>query len=327
MLRTIFRRTPGLAGAGLAAGFAALVLASGAFSLLLSQTVEEGGQDVAAADTSLNGVIRMREYNPLAVSTPYFHVKGLTFERRYAGNGWGEFLDVVFTLENQTTENRDVFMFVTAYYEDDAVNEELRALIPYPAWRDRDYPADERLVRYLRTTPETIPETKIWNEQDPYYQQQKILIERMRNSVAGVAPVADPLPPFWKYAEYMSRNPTEGLRFTVYGNKGPDQGEAVKTNYQAPSPEERKNRVHETLIEHTYTVQMQRRMTIVRSHHFSRFRPQYYFFNRVGILIFDAKDAETFMEQQGQELEPGEERVQPLMYKRIFAFEDPIRIR
>jgi len=322
MLRMISRRSSGVLG--LVIAFAALIGLSGAVSLLQSQTVEEGGQD-AGAGTQNGGYIQMREYNPLAESSPYFHIKGLSFERRFAGNGWGEFLDVVFTIENQTPEDRDVFMFVTAFYEGNAVNEDLRRLIPYPAWRDRDYPREEHMVRYLRTTPETIPQDRIWNEQDPVYQTQQLLIERMRNSVAGVAPVSEAMPPFWKYAEYMTRNPTEGLRFTIYGQRGPEQGEAVQTNYTPPTPEERRNRIHETLINHTYTIQMQRRMTIVRSHHFSRFRPQYYFFNRVGILIFDAEKAQAYAEQQGQELPPGEERVDPLMYKRIYAFEHPIR--
>jgi hypothetical protein len=318
-----------------AIGFAAILLLSGLFTLLLSQNIQPGGAPnngaVAAADSGAGGagtppgVVTIDQYNPLAVTNAQFRVSGMNFDRRFAGNGWGEFLDVVFTLENLTAQDRDLYVFVAAYQETDAVDERQRQWVPYPRWRPRDFERESFLVQHIAVSPADIAEDKIWTEQDPDFQRQQTILNRMRNSVAGNIPIEAFRPPFWKYEQYMMKHPNEGLRITLYGETSPGPDKALLTNWIPPTQEELRNRVHKTLIQHKYTVDATRRQTIFRSHHFTRFRPNYSFFNRAAILIFDAKDADASIQQQQRGPQPGEPVIDPLVYKRVYAFNTPLR--
>jgi hypothetical protein len=168
-----------------AIGFAAILLLSGLFTLLLSQNIQPGGAPnngaVAAADSGAGGagtppgVVTIDQYNPLAVTNAQFRVSGMNFDRRFAGNGWGEFLDVVFTLENLTAQDRDLYVFVAAYQETDAVDERQRQWVPYPRWRPRDFERESFLVQHIAVSPADIAEDKIWTEQDPDFQRQQTI--------------------------------------------------------------------------------------------------------------------------------------------------------
>jgi hypothetical protein len=253
---------------------------------LLAQTPnlsETGGKAGAAPVTDLT------MYDPVAVQDVRFIVNNLNFSRRFDANGLGEFLDVNFDLINNTAEKLNFRVYVLAFYESTAseINKGGRRFVPLPEWRSNDPDAKHFVTYLMAITPEDIAETTIWNENDPDYIQYSKIANRIKNSAATTGIVGESLPPFWKYLSYIQSNPEKGLPISLYGMDGPKPEESLFTNYIPPTPEEKKNRMHKTLIQHKYTVFYQGRKTMFQSHHYARFRPSYNFFNRVAILIFD----------------------------------------
>ena len=309
---------------------------SGLATVLPGQEIEEGtaaeggnagnqNQTATNFEPAPEGGYNQNDYNPLGLVDARFKITNFNLDRRYAGNGRGEFLDVVFDVNNLTSENVRLFAYVIAFYETDAVNERERNWVPYPVWRDRDYPSEQFLIHHITITPEDIPETSVWNPSDSDYIDYATTITRMRESVAGNVPVPDVRPPFWKYIEYINSHPTQGLEFTLYGDKGPTPDKVVQSNFPRPTPEEQKIRIHENLYKHKYTLQNNRRVTIFRSHHYSKFRADYKFFNRVAILLYDAEKAEAFETQKAEGVGEGDEPINPLIFKKVYAMERPLK--
>jgi len=133
----------------------------------------------------------------------------------------------------------------------------------------------------MTVTPSDINDNDVWDRNDPDYLSYEKIVNRMENSVSATEPVYHLHPPFWKYLTYVTKNPEKGLKFTLYGEKGPTQDKLVQSNYIPPTPEEKKIRIHKTLVKHKYTLDQNRKKTIFRSHHFSKFRTDYFFFNTV----------------------------------------------
>lgn len=306
---------------------------SGFVTVLPGQNIEEGttpadgagNQNQTEFTPAPEGGFSENDYNPLSLIDPRFKVENFNLDRRFAGNGHGEFLDVVFDLNNLTNDNVRLYAYVVAFYESDAVNERERNWVPYPKWRDRDYPAEQFLVHQITITPQDIPQTAVWNPSDSDYHDYVTTVTRMRNSVAGDVPVPDVLPPFWKYVEYINAHPTQGLEFTLYGAKGPTPDKITQHNFPQPTPEEQKNRLHDRLYLHKYSLQHNRRVTIFRSHHFSRFRADYKFFNRVAVILFDADKADAFEAQIKEGVSEGDEPIRPLIFKKVFRFDTPLK--
>lgn len=313
-------------------GLAVLFSISAMVNILPGQTIEEGNGGAAGTDSEDEFAVKFspapeggyieNNYSPLALIDPRFKIANFNLDRRFAGNGHGEFLDVVFDVNNLTSEDVRLYAYVVAFYESDAVNTRERKWVPYPRWRDRDYPAEQNLVHYITVTPQDIPEDSVWNPTDSDYFDYATTVNRMRDSIAGDVPVPDVKPPFWKYLEYINAHPTDGLEFVLYGAKGPTPDKIVQSNFPRPTPEEQKKRVHKNLFKHKYTLQHNRRSTIFRSHHFTRFRADYRFFNRVAVLIYDAEKAEAMEKQKEEGVGEGDDVIEPLIYKRVFMFND-----
>ena len=289
----------------------ALIVASGVFSGLQSQqeNITEAGA-AAAGDQ-----IPIQNYDPIAITDPRFIVDNLNLSRRYASNGEGEILDISFDITNLTSDPIEMSAYVMAFWETNAIDQPLRAYIPYPQWRIHDPDRERHLVHYMTVTPEDIPDEQIWTKDDPDYKKQRVIWNRMRNSVAGNRPIPEFRPPFWKYLTYMTSNPDKGLKFTLHGRTGPTLDKVVQSNYIPPTPEEKKKRMHKTLDKHKYTLLHNRRKVEFRSHHFTRYRADFKFFNMFSVVLFDLGKVGQAAEQEGRELEPDEEKVNPLVYK------------
>jgi len=336
--------------------FTVMLLLTGFCSVLLSQGQENitttPGQPATASNTQGRVAARttLEDYNPIAAADMRFSVGNINFDRRYAGNGLGEFLDVVFEVRNLTSQPFDLYGFVIAYYETDAVDRTTRSMIPYPSWRSNDPARDQFLIHYLTVTPDIrvnrdedklegngqndhaimgMNDQEIWDEHDPDYTAYKRIIQRMRDSVASSEPVQFVNPPLWKVLSYVINTPSRGLRFTLRGenmtcggtgpgagqnagpqagqqqtaantpriNEIPDLGGCLQTNYSPPTPDEKRTRQHKALVLHKYTLEHTRRLTTFRSHHFSKFRANYVFFNSIAILLFDAEKAAEYEKQ------------------------------
>ncbi|MCB1327312.1 MAG: hypothetical protein H7A21_19450 [Spirochaetales bacterium] len=295
-----------------------------------SQQIQDApgqGQQTPPAERQVTDeVLGIQNSSPIAITDPRIEIHNISFDRRFAPNGSGEFLDVVFYIDNRTSENINLIAFVVAAWETDGVDEELRALVPYPVWRHRDYDEEDHIVHHVAITPAPIPDERIWTPDDPDYFRYTRVIQRMRSSVAGDRPIPDIHPPLWKYVEYVSNHPREGLAFTLFGDEAPPpNGTQDLTNFIPPTVEERESHIYRNVEKHTYTIEGSRRRTIFRSHHYSKFRADYKFFNRVAIVVFDADRVDAYQAQAEGTLPEGEEAIEPVIFKKVYSVN--IRLR
>ncbi len=285
------------------------ILFAGVFSVASQQpNITDGtkpGEKPAEKKEGTKTVMSIEDYSPISIEDPRFTVRNVTFDRRAAGNGNGEFLDVVFDVINLTSNPVEIYAYVMAFYETDAVDRAGRTLIPYPVWRANDPARTDFLMHYLTITPKDVPDSEIWNESDDDYLHTMRTWDRLRTSLGASEPRGKIYPPYWKILNYLALNPASGLKFTLYGDKGPGQNEITQSNYTAPTAEEKKLRMHKAMDQHKYTLEHNRRQTVFRSHHFSAYRSGFVFFNSVSIIFFDGVGAKRY-----------EEVMRPLMERR-----------
>ena len=272
-------------------------------------------------------IIKIQDYFPVSMEDPKISVTDVSVDRRFSPDGKGEILDIFFNIDNNTSERIDLFVWVIAYYETDAVEKEERRIVPYPTWRVYDPDKRTYITRFIKITPKDIPIDKIWNPEDPDYQKYHNVIKRMRNVVGNLKVIGDVYPPVWKYVSYIMRYPTQGVPTIMYGDIGPTPDKLLFTNFIPPTPEEKRTKIFKHIPDHTFTINYNRRKTIFRSHHYSDYRADYYFFNTFRILIFDANKAKQFEEQANRELKQGEKPIDALMYHRIFFINREMKIR
>ena len=222
-------------------------------------------------------------------------------------------MDVVFDVQNLTSEDIEMYAFVIAVYETDAVDRQSRKLTPYPYWRHHDPFKEIFMIHNVAITPNEIEDKLIWDEKDRDFLLHKRLIEERRSAITSTSPVEMVHPPVWKYLNYLAQHPTEGLLYKLYGENGPTEADKYQTNYPPKTPEEKRMKVYKNWHKHKYTLEHHRRKTVFRSHHYSRFRANYTFFNKVIIVLFQADKAKKFQEGFGPLLK----RMQELQAKRI----------
>lgn len=225
-----------------------------------------------------------RDMYPLSIYDPRIRLKKVSFVRRHADTGKGEFLDVVVELESRAVENHDYAIFVLAGLEKDLVNEDERKIIPFPAWRKIDPQKEARTLYYTNVMPTPVSAEEVWGKEE--YEKRKIEVEKLH--MDGFEAEL-PEPTFTEIVNYLSKNKDKALPFTLYGETGPEKDKAVLYNYVAQTPEEKKRQVHETLPKHTYTIYNNKYRVTVTSHHYTQYRPDFKTFNKVAVLIFDTK--------------------------------------
>lgn len=289
----------------------------------ISEQPAQPGNTTAVNNTAM---IAIESFNPQPMSDPRFVVSNFSLDRRYAPDGKGEILDVYFDIYNNTSEAIELYAWVMAYTETNAIDKDERRIVPYPTWRIEN--PDKRLFlnRYITITPQNIAADQIWTKEDPDYKRHMYAIERMRSTVGSIKPIGDVFPPAWKYVAYINRFPTKGLLLKLYGDQGPAQNELVQTNYVPPTPEEKRTKIFKNVPAHTYTLEHTRRKLIFRSHHYSAYRADFEFFNNVAIVLFDAKKAAEAEEQSKRELREGEMPAQPMVYYRTIRANKKLRI-
>ncbi len=259
--------------------------------------------------------LKLNEFTTIAVPDRKLRIANLQMSRRYNKRGTGEFLDASFDIINHTNDPIELYGYVLACHYRDAVDHSYRRLLPYPPWRKRDFDKETFLIQYLTITPQNIADSLIWNTNDPDYRFYHRSVSKLRSS-PGEIPVADVHPPLWKYLQYMQRYPTQGLKFTLFGSKGPAAQESLQTNWIPPTVEERRKKTYTNYEKHTYSLYHRARQTIFHSHHHIEFTGGYRFFNLVAVQLFDARIAEEYEAAEGK-TPPGEEELEPLLYRHI----------
>jgi hypothetical protein len=242
--------------------------------VVYAQGVAEGGQQTAA--------VNKEPYYPLAFYDPRIKLKKVSFVRRHADTGKGEFLDVQIELESKVLKANNYSVYVIAVHERDGQNDEEIAVVPYPSWRPYNPDKLKRIVTFSNTMPVNLSPSEVWGEEEMKKKQEEVdkMILRGYNAELGE-------PNFDEYMRYLSMNPSQALPFTLYGEEAPAKEKTLVHNYTGQTPEEKEAWRHETLKNHTYTMYSNKYQTTIISHHYTQYRPGFYTFNKVGILIFD----------------------------------------
>ncbi|MCB1192828.1 MAG: hypothetical protein H7A23_20650 [Leptospiraceae bacterium] len=244
----------------------------------------------------------MKEYFPLSYYDFRLKVKNVSFERRYAPDGKGEILDVHVQMEGDYSDKDgkplDYKIFVLALNESDGNSPLGRTMVSYPSWR-KGIPSSSSVIPHKSTnqihfsrlvgdpdkikdiTPEEVSGKKVQDLKKDLVEKNQLKGEEIRLEE----------PTLWEYVLYLSKNSDKALDFKLYGEKGPQsEAERVSTNYpKAKIDEESKKDILNSVPEHTYTIYYSKYKTSVFTHHYTMYRPDsdYYFFNKVVVLIFD----------------------------------------
>lgn len=294
---------------------------------ILSQSSPIKDTNTQTVSEQKKEILKIEDFYPISLESPLIDINGISLDRRFSPDGRGEILDIFFNIDNNTSQRIDLYVWVIAYFESNAIDPTERKIIPHPQWRVYDPDKRVFITKFIKITPQDIPIDKIWNPEDPDYKNYYGVIQRMKNAVGNLKIVGDIYPPVWKYINYIMRYPTQGLPVILYGEQGPTLDKLITTNYIPPTPEEKKTKIFKNIPLHTYTLEFNRRRTIVRSHHYSAYRADFTFFNMFRILIFDANKAKQFEEQKNAGQDKNENFVEPLMYHRIFYINQNLKIK
>ncbi len=271
------------------------------------------GQEAAGRQEgkALGNKYDIKNYKPFVTNSSLFKISQLHFARRFSFEGIGEFLDVVFYLDNLTTDPIELYAFVVAYYEVSNVDHNYRRWFPYPVWRKKDWGLEHFFISHAAFVPKHIPQASVWDEKDSDYIYYQRLRAIRSARFSNTKPLPKFHPPLWKYLEYMSAKPKEGLAFKLHGHFAPLPKDTLQVGFAPPDPG------HSLLKEERirYTLAHEPRRTIFRSHHFGQFRIDRSLFNRVAIVFFDAKEVERAETQGKKSFVPA--------FKKIYAINIP----
>ncbi|MCB1159655.1 MAG: hypothetical protein H7A25_08555 [Leptospiraceae bacterium] len=260
--------------------------------------------DTSAASAGDASGSSLNKFSPLAVYDYRMEVKNVSFSKRYADNGRGEVLDVQLDLQSHDAKNNKYSIYVLALNESNAIEPVSRALVPHPAWRPNDPKKSEKRINFselIGSKPFKQEELgkSIWDSLQPRgtglfgkktYDERKQEVEKRQNQGQRVK-LGEPS--LEEYILYLSSNPKDALEFTLYGTKGPSHEERLVSNFKGITDDENKKDIYESFPEHKYTILQARQKTTIMTHHYTEYRPDYYNFNKVLILIFDPARTEN----------------------------------
>lgn len=223
-----------------------------------------------------------KDYQALPTADPLLEVRNISFEKRIAPSARGEILDVQFNLYNQDVKTREYAVYVLAVHEADVP-------VYYPSkWRYNDPQKGMKYIRFQKLSPEPdwLKEEDVFkavsSEEVVKYHQ-----ERDKNAILdGTLRRVPNDPNLDDYIMYLIKNRDKALKVKVFGIQAPEDGTPLSTNRSVDEAELKRD-VNYKADNQTYTVQNNKYFTTITTHHFSIYRPDYLFFNKVVILVFD----------------------------------------
>lgn len=260
------------------------------FSLTLTLTAQEAkntpppAKDGAKSEAKKEDTLAMlKDYTPIAQLDPSFSVKEISYLKRAAHNGKGDVLDVQVNLENNENTTRDYSVYVFAYHESKipVVNK----LAPPPAWRENDPHKLDTTVDFSVLSPEKIAPKDVWGEDGLKAKQEKAEKEKLKGFYYVVGE-----PSLNEYMLYLTKKPEKALKIKLYSAEVP-KDKAIETNFKNDEAELKRDVNYKAVDTHTYTVFNSKYKTNITTHHYSEHRNNYFFFNKVAVLIFDSKNA------------------------------------
>jgi hypothetical protein len=251
----------------------------------VTTSTPSNGGSAAGGDSKVD----YKTYNPLAVHDYRFDVNAVTFNKRYADNGRGQVLDVQIELKSNVREDVEYSVYVLAVNETNSVEPVSRALAPHPKWRPVDPKKEKKIINFSDLMPQNVAAKEIWGEKQ--FNSRKADVDKRQNLGQRVK-LDDPT--LEEYVLYLSKNPQKALKYKLYGEKGPQGPEKVfVSNYSPIKAEEDAVDVYESYNKHNYTVYQNKYKTTVFSHHYNQYRPNFYPYNKIVVLIFDPNRKEN----------------------------------
>ncbi|MFB5649862.1 hypothetical protein ACE5IS_04380 [Leptospira wolffii] len=248
--------------------------------LLLGTTAS--GQNNAERDGKQSGSEGV-EFYPLAYYDDRLLVKDVSFFRRHSDNGKGEFMDVLVELENRDFDAANFAVYILAVNETSKAKvDDHRDLVPFPKWRNYDVEEDTKVVNFHNLVPVKLDNKAVWGEKR-YGEVKKGYDDR----IAKGEKVKMPNPSLNELMHYLTNNPKDALPIVLYGEEGPPKDKVLISNYVAQTPEDLQKQKHDSLSKHTYTIYNAKYKTSIFSHHYTEYRPGYFTFNKVVVLIFN----------------------------------------
>ncbi len=223
-----------------------------------------------------------KEYFPLATYDPRFKVGKISFVRRHAGNGKGEFLDAQIEVENRVYESLNLSIYVFAINETNSIDKEKREIVPYPKWRTFDPLRVNQKINFSNLVPQNLETKEIWGEKRFNDQKADVEARQLRGEKVKLGE-----PSLSEYVLYLSKNPQKSMPFTLYGEQGPAPDKILLHNLKAPAEDEERRQINTQVDKHNFTIYNARYQTTIFSHHYTQYRPDFFTFNKVVILIFD----------------------------------------
>jgi len=251
---------------------------------------------------------KLSTYFPITNFDYRMEVSNVSFARKHAYDGKGEILDVIIQMSGKDFNENDYQVYVLALTEIESQNKDERKLVSYPAWRPVDHSKNNKVVIFSKLSPEMIPVKDVFNDVYGAESYEKILKEaiiRQRSASRNTLPLATDLegyadfltknpgknlePNLEAYVMYLSKNPSKALNFKMYGEISPTRETVLGGNFSPMSEDEKKRDVNMSNEKHTYTLFYNKYKTTIYTHHYVQYRPDFVFFNKVAILIFDPK--------------------------------------
>ncbi|EQA47004.1 hypothetical protein LEP1GSC050_0942 [Leptospira broomii serovar Hurstbridge str. 5399] len=223
------------------------------------------------------------EFYPLAYYDDRLLVKEVSFFRRHSDNGKGEFVDVMIELENRDFDPANFSIYVLALNETSTAKvDDHRELVPFPKWRTYDVEEDVKVVNFHNLMPSPVDNKVVWGDQRYNEIKKKYEDKLVRGEKAKLGN-----PSFNELVHYLTNNPQTALPITLYGEAGPTKDKVLISNFVAQTPEDLQKQRHESLSKHTYTIYNAKYKTTIFSHHYTEYRPGYFTFNKIAVLIFN----------------------------------------
>ncbi len=240
------------------------------------------GQNNAERDGKQSGSEGV-EFYPLAYYDDRLLVKDVSFFRRHSDNGKGEFMDVLVELENRDFDPVNFSVFILAVNETSVAKaDDRRSLVPFPKWRNYDVEENTKVVNFHNLVPNKLDNKVVWG--DKRYNEVK---KNYDDKIARGEKVKMPNPSLDELVHYLTNNSKDALPMTIYGETGPTKDKVLLSNFVPQSDDDLLKQKHDSLSKHSYTIYNAKYKTAFFSHHYTEYRPGYFTFNKVVVLIFN----------------------------------------
>jgi hypothetical protein len=212
-----------------------------------------------------------------------FSVENVSFWKKNATDGKGDYLEVTFDIVNKSEDAIPLKMFLIAFNERDLVDSEYRRFVEYPKWRVFD--EDKKMHKLVLF--DSIPAIK--HEEVAAFARKK---EEAVAKNGGFKPREEPseesgskkkttLKQFLQYVQYVHENPSAGVDILLQGYEN--------TNYNIKCAGEAKAGKKCLEKKGVYLIEEKALKVNVWAKLLARYTVDKKFFNHLGLVLYDTE--------------------------------------